>query len=846
MSVCGMALFHKRANILSRNSVHSRVKNGTRLAVCTAVEKLLKDLQYGFRSLIRKPGLTFIALITLALGIGANTALFSILYATLWKSLPYRDADRLAIIWETKPSEGRFQNVGNPANYWDWKEQNHVFEDMAGFAQTGSVNVTGTDAPEQVSIQYATPNLFQVLGVKPILGRPFGGKDGVGEDLTVILSHGLWTRRFGADPTIVGKQILVNSRKALVVGVMPPGWTWFVKEGSMFGKPPQIWMAFPITPDLRKRQGRYLSMVGRLKPGITIQKAQANMAQLSKQFEHQYPDFNKGWGVNVVPLREQFSGNLRKPLWILTAAVGFVLLIACTNVANLMLARAISRSREMALRSALGAQRIRLIRQLLTESVLLSVLGGLAGLALAVWGTQALTLLGQRASIDFGSVRMNWIVLGFAFLLSVITGLFFGIVPSVIASGWNTAEQLKEGARGSTDLRTGKLRSFLVVSQLAIALLLLSGSALLIQSFWRLSSVNPGFDTKHVLSFHLVLPTAKYPEDANRIQFFRNLIDKIKSQPEAKSAGIINFLPFGGPAAGTSLHIEGVPDPPAGQDRITNVLVADNGFFQVLQIPLKQGRLFTNTEMTQQKGVVLINEAFAEKFFPGQNPIGRKVTIDMKDVNTPTLIVGIVGNAKQEHLEVPAEPAAYWPHPELAYTFMSIVVRTEGNALDFAPVAATLLRQIDPTQPMADVRELQDLLGDSTARARFNMLLLSILAGVALILAIAGIYGVMSHAVLQRTQEMGIRMALGAGKSDVFKLVFKEGSRILTFGTIIGVVATFLLTRLMKSLLFETSTSDPAILIAVVGALLISGLLACWLPSRRASKVSPMEALHYE
>ena len=380
----------------------------------------------------------------------------------------------------------------------------------------------------------------------------------------------------------------------------------------------------PLLRILRERRGRYFTTVGRLKPGITVEKAQANMTQLAKQFEKQFPEFNKGWGVNVVPLREQFSGNLRKPLWILAGAVGFVLLIACTNVANLMLARAISRSREMALRSALGAGRIRLIRQLLTESVLLSLLGGLAGLALAVWGTQAFALLGQRASIDFESVQLNWIVLAFSLCLSVLTGLFFGIVPSVIASTWNVQEQLKEGGKGATDSRTGKLRNVLVSSQFAIALLLLSGAALLIQSFWRLSSVNPGFDSKNVLTFRLVLPNAKYPEDVDRIRFFSALIEKMEAQLNVKSAGIINFLPFGGPAAGTEFHIEGVPDPPLEQKRVTNVLVADDGFFRVLQIPLKQGRMFTRTEMLEQKGVVLINETLAQTFFPGENPIGRK------------------------------------------------------------------------------------------------------------------------------------------------------------------------------------------------------------------------------
>jgi putative ABC transport system permease protein len=810
------------------------------------MEKLFQDLKHGFRALRSKPGLTVIALFTLAVGIGADTALFSILYATFWKSPPYRDADRLVIIWETNKAQDKFQNVANPANYADWKEQNNVFTDIAAFAQTGSVNITGTDQPELVPVQYATPNLFDVLGVKPALGRTFREQDGIGEDITVILSNGLWRRRFGGDPTLPGKYIFINGRKGFVAGVMPAGWNWFVKEGSMFGKPPEIWMAFPITPDLRQRRGRYLTTVARLKPGITVEKAQANMDQLAQQYAKQYPQFSKGWGVNVVPLREQFSGNLRKPLWILAGAVGFVLLIACTNVANLMLARAISRSREMALRSALGAQRSRLIQQLLTESVLLSVLGGVAGIALAVWGTQAFAILGQRASIDFESVKLNWIVLLFALVLSILTGIIFGIVPSVVASAWSAFEQLKEGGRGSTDLRSGKLRNALVATQFAIALLLLSGAALLIQSFWRLSSVNPGFDSTHVMTFRLVLPGAKYPEDANRIRFFKTLMEKLQAQPKVKSVGMINFLPFGGPAAGTVFHIQGIPDPPPEQRRVTNVLVADDGFFRTLQIPLKLGRMFTPTEMLQQKGVVLINEALAEQFFPEQNPVGRKITIDMRDENTPSEIIGVVGNVKQQHLDVPADPAVYWPHPELAYSFMTVVMRTDSNPLDLAPMVTTIVHQIDSDQPLADIRELNDWLGDSTARAQFQMTLLAILACIALLLAVAGIYGVMSHAVLQRTQEMGIRMALGADRLDVFKLVFKQGARIVSIGALIGIGAALALTRLLKSLLFETSTTEPTVMMIVIAVLLIAGMLACWLPSRRAASVSPLEALHYE
>ena len=805
---------------------------------------LLQDLKYGIRVFASKPGFTIVALLALILGIGANSALFSILYAVFWKPLPYKDADRLVIVWER--SQRQNMNVANPANFMDWKEQNNVFEDMASFAQTGSTNLTGGNIPEQVPVQYSNPNLFKVLGTRPALGRDFLPTDGQGDDIVVILSHNLWVRRYGADPSIVGKDILTNSRKARVVGVMPKNWNWFVKEGSIFGKPPELWIAFPITNEMRTRRGRYLTTVARLKPGVTLKQAQANMDLLAAKFAKQYPEFNTNWGVNVVPIRDQFSGKLRKPLWVLSGAVLFVLLIACTNVANLMLARALARGREMAVRSALGAHKRRLIRQLLTESVLLSVVGGIAGLFLAIWGTEALALLGQRAGIDFGSIKLNLPVVAFSLGISVLTGLIFGIAPALIASKWNLSEQLKEGSRGTSGQEVGALRNALVVVQLTIALVLLAGATLLIQSFSKLTSIDPGFDAKSVLTFRLVLPSLKYPEHPQRFEFFRKVVERLGALPGTKSVGITSYLPFGGPSAGTGFTIEGQPDPPPGQDRVTNVFVVDDGFFRTLQVPLMQGRTFTRTEVNQRKDVVLINETLAKLYFPGQDPIGKRITIDMRDENVPSTIIGIVGDMKQQQLDESILAAVYWPYPELPYTFMTVVMRTETDPMDSAPAAVATIHEIDRDQPLAELTTLEERLGDSTARAQFNMVLLVLLAGVALTLAAAGLYGIMSHAVQQRTREMGIRMALGASSGDVFKLVLKEGSRILILGSLIGCAATLVLTRVMQSMLYDTDTSNPLTFVIVMGVLLLTGLIACWVPSKRAARVHPMEALHYE
>ncbi|HEY4491026.1 MAG TPA: ABC transporter permease, partial [Acidobacteriota bacterium] len=591
---------------------------------------------------------------------------------------------------------------------------------------------------EEVAIQYATPNLFDVLGIHPIRGRTFKKDDGVGDSIIVILSHGLWLRRYGADNAIVGREIFLNGRKATVVGIMPRGFDFFIKQWAMVKKPAQLWVAFPITPENRTRQGRYLSSIARLKPGVSYDEAQANMLVLAQQLEKQYREFNGGWSVSVVPLREQISGQLRKPLWILAGAVAFVLLIACTNVANLMLSRAISRIREMAIRVALGAGRWAIIRQVLTESMLLSLMGGILGVLLAVWGTQALSLLGQRADMQLESIGLNVSMLAFAFVVSILTGLLFGIVPALTAARWNLQEDLQSGSRGTSGVHSGKTRAALVVVQLAFALILLSGAGLLIQSFLRLTSIHPGFDAKQVLSFRILLPRVKYPEDSHRISFFQNALTRFRSLPGVQSAGMISYLPFTGPAAGTDFYIEGRPIPPPEQDQITSVFVTDDGFFKTLHIPLLRGRMFTQAEMTQPKRVVLINEALAHKYFSSEDPLGKKLTINMRDDNVPTEIIGVVGDVKQENLTAEAEPSVYWPHPELSYSFMSIVLRTDQDVASLMPQVMATMQQLDPNQPVADVRVLEDWLGDSAARPKFNMVLLALLAAVALILAIAG------------------------------------------------------------------------------------------------------------
>jgi putative ABC transport system permease protein len=586
-------------------------------------------------------------------------------------------------------------------------------------------------------------------------------------------------------------------------------------------------------------------MVARLKPNVTLKAAQANMNVIAKQLESRYYQFNAGWGANVIALREQIAGNLRKPLWILSGAVAFVLLISCSNVANLLLSRALARRREIAVRAALGAGRKRIITQLLTESVLLSMLGGLLGILLAVWGVNSLAALGYRAGMDFGQVSVNWVILLFASGLSVLTGLIFGLVPAWSASKTDLNEQLKEGSRGSSG-EVGQIRNLLVVSELSVTLVLLVGAALLIQSFWRLSSIDPGFNPEQTLSFRVQLPALKYPEEEQRIRWFHNLVQRIQAAPGVESAGMVNFLPFAGSSAGTNFYIYGKPTPPPDQEPGTQVFVVDIGYFKTLQIPLKRGRVFTPDETVNRRRVVVINEALAKKYFPGEDPIGKRITIFMRDENEPSEIIGIVGNLKQNEIEEEPKPSVYWPHSELAYQFMSILVRTKKDPMSFVPTATTIVRGMDNDIPLADIRPLTDWVGDSTAKARFSMMLLVLLAGVALVLALSGIYGVLSHTVLQRMQEMGIRMALGASAGDVFKLVLKQSSKLIAAGILIGLAFSFSLTRLMRSMLYETNTSDPAIFSIVIVFVAIAAILACCIPSRRASKVNPIVALRYE
>jgi putative ABC transport system permease protein len=807
---------------------------------------LLQDIRFGVRMLVNKPGVAILAVIALALGIGASTAIFSVVNTVLLRALPYPNEDRLVMIWEQNRPRSRDRNVVSPANFLDWREQNKVFEDMSAL-YGATYNLTGLGNPEEVTAMAASPNLFDVLGSHAMLGRTFTQDDGVtGKDNVAVLTYAFWQKHFGGDQNVVGKTFALDGVAITVVGVMPAGFDFFVKENSNIKKSPEFWLPIAFTQRSRERGGRSLSAIGVLKPGVTIDQARAEMNALGARLEQQYPDFNRGWGINLVPLHTQFAGDLKPALMILLIAVGFVLLIACANVANLLMARSVARQKEFAIRTALGAGRLRLLRQLLTESVLLAVAGCAIGLLVAHWGMDALLSISPRDLLSFTSVTIDKRVLGFALALSVLTSLIFGLLPALEASRPNTNESLKEGSRGTSGGRAHRVLNWFVVAQVALSLMLLIGSGLMIKSLMRLQSVDPGFDPNNVQTISVTLPRARYTEPPRRIEFFQQLLARVRQLPGVSGVGAASAPPFMGLGAATGFDIEGQPVLPSAQKAITDVRVVDQEYFKTMGIPLLKGRTFTDREETQQSRVTIISDTLARQYFPNENPLGKRITISMKEQNDPCEIIGVVGDVKMKGLDIAARPMVYWPHAELPYLSMTLLVRTDGSTAGIAASLEREVRALDKDQPISDVRTMNEWLADSIARARFATLLLGIFAVVALMLASLGIYGVMAYSVTQRTNEIGIRMALGATRADVVLLVLKRGLLLAVSGVAIGLIGSVGLTRLLTGLLFGVSVTDPAIFGLVPILLLAIALLAVYLPARRATRVDPLIALRYE
>jgi putative ABC transport system permease protein len=735
------------------------------------MENLLSDTRYAVRNLLRRPGFTLIAVVTLALGIGANTTIFSAINALILKPLPIPELDRVVAVWDKLPSRGVMHNEVAFANYLDLRNQNQTFEQLALY-RWWSPNLTGVEPPERLQGFLVTANFFDALGMKPIMGRNFTAEENQpGKDAVAIITHGLWQRRFGADPDILNKTVTINTIARKVIGVMP--------ENFNFPKGAEMYAPIAMTPELMKSRGSHgYYIIGRLKPGTPITSAQAEIDNIMARLEKQYPETNTGWGATAFPLVADTIRQYDTALWVMMAAVGFVLLIACANVANLMLARATGRQKEIAVRTALGASRWRIVRQLLTESVIVALIGGALGVLIGFWGIAALRAAnpGDAAKFVAGwyQLGINPAVLLFTLGLSVISGIVFGLAPALQTSKPNLNDSLKEGSR-QTSGSTHRLRSSLVVFEVALSLVLLVGAGLLTRSFLSLLKTNPGFNSDNVMTMSLVLPALKYKELPQRAAFYSDLVQRAKAYPGVESAAVVNYLPLGGSNSSDSYLVEGEPEPQPGQEHDGRYRVASPDYFRTMGITFIQGRAFTDQDKAGAQPVVIVNETLARRHWPGQNPIGKRIRFYGPLDRAPWMeVVGVIADVKHD-LTIPVEPEYYLPHAQDPWNAMILVARTSVDPASLAGALRQQVWSIDKDQPVFDVQTMQEVKSGSVALYSFSSVMLGIFAGVAMVLAAIGIYGVMAFAVTQRTQEIGIRMALGARTADVLKLVVKHG-----------------------------------------------------------------------
>jgi putative ABC transport system permease protein len=785
--------------------------------------------------LLKQPVFSLIAVITLALGIGGNTAIFSLVNTVLLRQLPFAEPERL--VWTWGEFSGGNRASTSPPDFIDYRTQNQVFDELAAMI-FNSFNLTGTGEPERVTGGTVTANFFQALGVKVVQGRAFTPEEEQsGRGQVAIISNRLWRERFAGDPGIIGKTIVLDGRSHTVVGVAP--------EATRLLLEAEIWT--PLTfdnPEMKIRRFHFLRAIGRLKPGVTLQQAQSDIDAVASRLEKLYPESNKDWRLRLVPMREYLVGETRRPLYVLLGAVGLVLLIACANVANLTVAQAARRQKEVALRHALGANRMRLIRQLLTESALLSVIAGIIGLLLAWWGADLLMALAEDSIPRVGEIEMDNRVLGFTLLVSLLTGVVFGLAPALQSSRPDLNETLKEGGKGSgSSSRLGRARNALIVIEVALALVLLVGAGLLIKSFRRLQEVDPGFDPRNVLTMRLFLPESKYPEPQQRQAFFEQILRRIEALPGVQAAGTSTMIPTLG-GGDTYFTIEGKPfSDPNRKVTAFNPMVSHD-FLRAMKIPLIKGRHFAEPETKEEKSkTVIINEAFARTYFSDDEPLGKRLIVDMGEPWSCE-IIGVARDTTQFALGSDAYPMMYLPSIRAGVTV--IVARASGDPLALTASVRAAVREVDRDLPIANVRSMDQILSNMAGEARFRTLLLGVFAAVALLLAGIGIYGVIAYSVAQRTREIGIRIALGAQVRDVLRVVVGQGMKYALIGVGVGIVGAFAVTRVLESLLFNVSATDPLTFIGVSALLALVALLACYIPARRAMKVDPMVALRCE
>jgi putative ABC transport system permease protein len=803
------------------------------------MDTLFRDIRYGLRSLWKRPAFTAVALIALALGIGANTAIFSLVNAVLVQPLPFDQPDRLVWMWGNIRQGGNRASV-SPPDFLDYRKQNTTFEHFAASGSGPTFEIlTGSGEPERLLSGRVTGNYFQALGVNPALGRGFVlENEKPANDHVTILSFGLWQRRFGGDPDIVGKSIVLNGESYAVLGVMP-------REFN-FPRAAELWvpMSFDRNDEMKIRKAHFLRPIGRLKPGVTITQAQADTDAIARQLEQMYPDSNTGWNLRLVSLRDQLVGNTKATLFILLGAVGFVLLIACANVANLLLVRAAARQKEIALRTALGASRARIVRQMITESVLLALMGGALGTFLATWGIDLLVLVSGDNLPPTARVRIDATVLAFTLLISLVTGLLFGLAPALRTIKLNLCDSLKEGGRSFGEgLQRNLTRSVLVVVESAIAVVLLIGAGLLVRSLIRLQNTSPGFDANNVLTMRIDLPQEKYKTDEQRTNFFQQLETRVNGLPGVEHVGMISELPLSGQLSDIPYTVEGRPPTSPDQGFDDDFRLVNTQYFRAMHIPLLRGRNFTQQEVINAAKVVLISDLLAKRVFPNEEPIGHRLISGMSGVAFE--IIGVVGDIRHSALENQPLPAMYLPTFGAA-SRMNLVIRTQSDPANLTAAVRREVKAIDPDQPIAAVKTMDDWLATAVSGPRYRTFLLALFALLALVLASTGIYGVMSYSVAQRTHEIGVRMAVGAVAIDVLKMIVRQGMSLVAVGVCLGLVGAFALTRVMSSLLFEVRPNDPLTFLFVALFLCLVALVACYVPARRATKVDPLVALRYE
>ena len=812
---------------------------------------LWRDIRFGVRMLAKNPAFTAIAVFTLALGIGANTAIFSVIDAALLRPLPYPNADRIVVLYQL--DENKQQDIPAPADYLDFKRQSSSLENLAayrGLPVNLSASADGASGqPERIEAATVTSNFFSALGVHALIGRSISPElDRPGGTTVSVLSYGLWQRCFGSDPAILGRSLEIDGEPRTVVGVMPPGFAFPVGTelwtSSRFDAPPHP--LNPLKDPSTNRGSHYFATIGRLKPGVTLAQASAEVDTIAKRLRKEYPNDEEGAGATVVPLRQDLVGETRPALLILVGAVALVLLIACVNVANIILARGASRQKEIALRITLGAGRLHLLRHLLVESMLLAIVGGALGVLLAYWGLSPLRTLVPESMVGGATIELDVRVLVFTICTSLASGVLFGLIPGLRLLGSDLNSTLQEGGRDAAGgARAKRMRSALVVAEIAMAAVLLIAAGLLLRSFSRLLHVPEGFNPDHVLSLQMLLPQARYPQPEERANFLKDAIERVNALPGIVSAAGISRLPLNPGSSSRSVDVEGRTAPQGG-DPAPDYLVVSTDYFQTMGIRLTSGRTFSDRDAANSPAVAIISQSTANHFWPGQDPLGKNFRGPCGSDTTWCQVVGVVADLKQHHLEQASQMAVYVPYAQDPWAFFSLVVRTKLDPANAATAVVSTIHSIDANQAVYNIRTMRDVEAASLSPQRLQIALIGLFAALALVLACMGIYGVMSYSVAQRTNEIGVRMAMGAQTGNVLSLVLSEGLRLAVFGAGLGLIGSYFAAKLLSGMLFGVTPADPATFGSVAAVLIAVAMVACYVPARRATKVDPLVALRYE